>query len=603
VTINRHGGIFFSAIQKMIFPRIELCETNDFDTGDWIQVVTSELVYYGRIWPSKIPKIQPAIFRKLKVSEESIQLDQTIDIPCKLRKWQIKLPNCLSVTVEFASTKDSELLKTELLLILDGYVVRGGCTVVYPDCKSKIHILETIADQSKSPDCIITKNTMINIHQPPIQKITKPAQHAIKLNSIESSFHDIIDTLIFWRKSINKLGIDVPKGIILYGEPGVGKTSLVFSLSKQYNIQLFKISSIDIHSGDGEKKLCDLFKQASDISLKEDKPCIILIDELDSVGPNRETDPSSSSIVAQLLTLMDGFKKRDQLIIIGTTNRINAIDPALRRPGRFDREIRIGVPDLLQRIELLTKLTQYSKLDQNVNFEILSENMNGYVLADIVSLIREATVTSIYKNKDLITMDDFVQGLKLGKPAILRDSINIEKITWDDLGGIDEIKSKLIRSVEWPISKQKEFERFGLSFPKGILLYGPPGCSKTTIAKVLGNSCGYSFFSLNGASLYSSLVGESEHIIRSLFIRARNASPAIIFLDEVEALVGKREFSGKSSGDTVQERILSTMLNEMDGIESAKNVIVIGATNRPDMIDQALLRPGRFDPVIYVLLN
>ncbi|KAJ1675752.1 hypothetical protein EV182_000650 [Spiromyces aspiralis] len=305
---------------------------------------------------------------------------------------------------------------------------------------------------------------------------------------------------------------------------------------------------------------------------------------------------------------MDGLEARGRLIVIGATNRPNALDPALRRPGRFDREIHIEIPDVDARRAILSHYASRLPLSDEVSIDTIARITNGYVGADLAALCRTAATFTVQRRlrapsmTSLVTMQDFFDAMKTVPPSVRRGyTVNVAETKWSDIGGMDHVKKKLIQVIEWPIMYGDTIKRLGLRPARGILLYGPPGCSKTTLVKVVATQSNASFFSINGAALYSSYVGDSERI--ELFHKARASSPAIIFLDEVDTIVGSRDFSGtgsNSGSDGVQERILSTLLNEMDGVEDAKNVLVVGATNRPDMLDPALLRPGRFDRLIYV---
>ncbi|KAJ3258977.1 hypothetical protein HK103_003118 [Boothiomyces macroporosus] len=364
------------------------------------------------------------------------------------------------------------------------------------------------------------------------------------------------------------------------------------------------INGVDIlkgGKGDGERELRMAFKRAREYSVQNDTFSIIFIDEIDAIAPSREQNPESSAMVAQLLTLMDGIESRGKLIVIGATNRPNSLDAALRRPGRFDREVEFKVPTKEERCEAIKHLASNFNLNSDIDFDLLAENTNGYVMADLVSLVREVAMISSAKNQNEVCFQDFLDGMKRTGPSILRSSqLELEKLDWSDVGGVENIKRVLQQAVEWPLLYKEKYTALGLKPPRGILLYGPPGNAKTTLVKILACRLGSTFLTVSGASMYSSLLGESEAQIRQLFRNARSAAPAIIFLDEIDALVGKRGFSSGKSGDSVQERILSTLLNEMDGIELAKDVLVVGATNRPDIVDAALLRPGRFDKVVLV---
>ncbi|KAI9304435.1 P-loop containing nucleoside triphosphate hydrolase protein [Cunninghamella echinulata] len=405
-----------------------------------------------------------------------------------------------------------------------------------------------------------------------------------KPSGLEKAYDSLLEMVSYpfvYQNWIDHLGIECPKGILLYGPPGVGKTFLVSSVAKYCHAHLVVIQGPELYG------------------------------PYDSLTPHREQSQSHENrMVAQLLTLMDGVKSRGKLVVVGATNRPNAIDAALRRPGRFDREINVDAPDANTRYKLLLSQLKTVPLHSSVNIDQLSRSTNGYVAADITSLCREAALNAVRRNqleKDQsihVTMEDFKIAFGKVGPSMQRGyQINIEKTNWNDIGGLKEVKKKLKQAVEWPLVYKDTFIRLGLKPPRGILLYGPPGCSKTTLVKVIASISGANFLSINGAQLYSPYVGDSEKVVRTIFQKARASAPAIIFLDETEAIVGKRNMGNGGSnggGDSVQERILSTLLNEMDGVETAESVLVVGATNRPDMLDAALMRPGRFDKLIYV---
>ncbi|KAI8064446.1 P-loop containing nucleoside triphosphate hydrolase protein [Gongronella butleri] len=400
---------------------------------------------------------------------------------------------------------------------------------------------------------------------------------------LERAYDALIEMVSYpfaYQAWMDKLGVESPKGILLYGPPGVGKTFLVSSVATRYGARLLVINGPELYG------------------------------PYDALTPRREDAQSHENrMVAQLLTLMDGVTQRGKLIVVGATNRPNAIDPALRRPGRFDREIHIDAPDALTRQRLLASQMRSMPVDPALKLEDLAASTNGYVAADLSAVCREAAYHAIQRQMRhdgslMVTMADFRTAMANVGPSMQRGyQINVENTSWDDVGGLDQVKKQLKQAVEWPLVYKSTFSRLGLKPPRGILMYGPPGCSKTTLVKVIASVSGASFLSINGAQLYSPYVGDSEKVIRTTFQRARAAAPTIIFLDETEAIVGKRNLGdggAASSGDSVQERVLSTLLNEMDGVETAENVLVIGATNRPDMLDAALLRPGRFDRLIYV---
>ncbi|KAI9355174.1 P-loop containing nucleoside triphosphate hydrolase protein [Pilaira anomala] len=435
------------------------------------------------------------------------------------------------------------------------------------------------------------------------------------ISSLQKAYEALFEVVCFpflYKDWIEKLNIECPKGVLLYGPPGVGKTFLVSSIAKRCNAKLFIIQGPEIFGpfiGESEEKLRAKFTEAREYAIRENVPVILFIDEIDALTPRRDNSQSHENrMVAQLLTLMDGVKSRGRLIIVGATNRPNSIDPALRRPGRFDREISMDPPNAEDRYALFEAQLNKMPLDDAVDIETLSTMTNGYVAADINAMCREAAMNAIQRaskhhdSEVVVNISDFKSAFATVGPSMQRGfQVQVEKMNWDDVGGLEDVKKRLKQAVEWPLLYKDSFKKLGLKPPRGILLYGPPGCSKTTLVKVIASSANVAFLSINGAQLYSPFVGDSEKIVRTTFQKARASAPSIIFLDETEAIVGKRNMgNGGSSGDSVQERVLSTLLNEMDGVESAESVLVVGATNRPDMLDAALMRPGRFDQVVYV---
>ena len=395
-----------------------------------------------------------------------------------------------------------------------------------------------------------------------------------------------------------------PKGILLYGPPGTGKTMLLRAIATEIDAKVFTISGSAIVSkylGETESKLNAIFKAAH-----ESQPSIIFIDEIDSIAPKRESEESTDDgrIVSSLLTLMDGADTAQGVVVIAATNRPNAIDEALRRPGRFDRELEIGIPDAAARFSILSKQLKDkpNKLNGSIIREIASRT-HGFVGADLMSVVQEAGLQAIKRglksgtslNKFSIDPADIENALKVIRPSAMREIfLEPPNVKWSDIGGNKEVKRRLKEAVEWPLRHPESFSRLGVVPPKGILLYGPSGCSKTLTAKALASESGLNFLAVKGSELLNKFVGEGERSLREIFRKARAASPSIIFFDEIDSLTQARGHS--VSGD----RMLTTMLNEMDGIESLHSVIIIAATNRPETIDAALLRPGRLDRLIYV---
>jgi len=414
-----------------------------------------------------------------------------------------------------------------------------------------------------------------------------------------------------------RLGIEAPKGVLLYGPPGTGKTLLAKAVANESHAHFISISGPEIMSkfyGESEARLREIFKEA-----KEKAPTIIFIDEIDSIAPKREevTGEVERRVVSQLLSLMDGLEARGKVIVIAATNRPNALDPALRRPGRFDREIEIKVPDKKGRLEILQIHTRHMPLAQDVDLEKLASVTHGFVGADLEYLCKEAAMKALRRvlpelkldeekippeilNKLEVTMKDFEDALRDVMPSAMREVyLETPEVKWEDIGGLENVKRELQEAVEWPLKYPEVYSKIGYSMPKGILLYGPPGTGKTLLAKAVATESEANFISVRGPELLSKWVGESERGIREVFRRARQASPCIIFFDEIDALAPIRGLGGDS---LVSERVVSQLLTELDGIQSLRGVVVLAATNRIDMVDPALLRAGRFDKLIYVPL-
>jgi len=413
-----------------------------------------------------------------------------------------------------------------------------------------------------------------------------------------------------------RLGIEPPKGVLLYGPPGGGKTLLARAVANESGANFYSIAGPEVMSkwyGQSEENVRKIFQEA-----EKNSPSIIFIDEIDSIAPKREEvhGEVERRVVSQLLTLMDGLKARGKLIVIAATNVPNMLDPALRRPGRFDREIEIGIPDRKGRKEILEIHTRHMPLAKDVSLDKLSDITYGYTGADISALIKEAAMRALRRllprikwkeeekvptevlEKLSVNKDDFDYALKIVEPSAMREVlIETPNVPWTDIGGLEKVKENLKESIEWPLTMPNAFKRMGISPPKGVLLYGPPGCGKTLLARAVATESNANFIAVKGPELFSKWVGESEKRVRELFRRAKQVSPSIIFFDEIDAMVPRR---GLGFGEHVTEKIVSQMLTELSGLEDLHDVVVIAATNRPDMLDAALLRPGRFDRQILV---
>ena len=431
-----------------------------------------------------------------------------------------------------------------------------------------------------------------------------------------TKIREIIELPLKHPELFNRLGIDAPRGVLLHGPPGTGKTMLAKAVANESDAYFITINGPEIMSkyyGESEHKLREAFDEA-----EKNTPAIIFIDEIDSIAPKRAevTGEVERRVVAQLLSLMDGLKSRKNVIVIGATNRPEALDMALRRPGRFDREIELRVPDREGRREIFQIHTRGMPLAEDVTLDALADRTYGFVGADIAALCREAAMTALRRilpeidleqkvipketlDKLVIKRSDFEDVMKEIQPSALREILfEVPNVTWNDIGGLDNVKSLLKEAVEWPLRYAASFRRIGVEAPKGVLLYGPPGTGKTLLAKAIANESEANFITVKGSDILSKWYGESEQHIAAIFKKARQVAPAIIFLDELDALAPMR---GTALGEPhVTERIVNQLLSELDGLEELRGVVVIGATNRPDIIDPALLRPGRFDEMILV---
>ena len=431
-----------------------------------------------------------------------------------------------------------------------------------------------------------------------------------------SRLREMIELPLRHPELFKRLGVEAPKGVLLHGPPGTGKTLLAKAVAHETNANFYTIGGPEIMSkfyGESEERLREIFKKA-----EENAPAIIFIDEIDSIAPKREevSGEVERRVVAQLLSLMDGMSSRGKVVVIGATNRINAIDPALRRPGRFDREIEIGVPDKEGRLEILQIHTRGMPLEKDVDLGVIAGMSHGFVGADLQAVAKEAGIRALRKvlpeidlttenipseilKKIVVTMDDFLSVIKEIEPSALREVfVEIPDVKWTDIGGVKDVKQELQEAVEWPLKYQGLFVHSDATPPKGILLYGPPGTGKTLMAKAAAHESEANFISIKGPELLSKWVGESEKGVREVFRKARQAAPCIVFFDEIDAIAPTRGSLGSDSH--VTERVISQLLTELDGLEVLSNVIIIAATNRPDIIDPALLRPGRFDRLLYV---
>ena len=527
--------------------------------------------------------------------------------------------------ITLAPTEPLRILGAEdyLASFLDGHLVTKGDTIPLNVMGQRIDLV--VISTTPGGPVIISSNTEVTVSEETAEAVAAAKEGGIPSITYEdigglrdevTKVREMIELPLRHPELFRRLGVEAPKGVILHGPPGTGKTLLAKAVANETNANFYTIGGPEIMSkyyGESEERLRNVFQEA-----QKNAPSIIFIDELDSIAPKREevSGEVERRIVAQLLSLMDGLKARGKVVVIGATNRINAIDPALRRPGRFDREIELGVPDRDGRLDILQIHTRGMPLDKDVNLERLADITHGFVGADLHALAKEAGIRALRRilpeidlsaesipgetlNKIIVKMQDFIDVVNEMEPSAMREVfVEVPDIKWQDIGGLESVKQELREAVEWPLKYQGVFAYADATPPKGILLYGPPGTGKTLMAKAAANESEANFISIKGPELLSKWVGESEKGVREIFRKARQAAPCIIFFDEIDAIAPTR---GGGFGDShVTERVISQMLTELDGLEVLTNVVVIAATNRPDIIDAALLRPGRFDRLLYV---
>ncbi|MCD6348294.1 MAG: CDC48 family AAA ATPase [Candidatus Korarchaeota archaeon] len=584
------------------------------ETGDVI-LIEGTKVTAARAWPSYTADYGKGIIRIDGYTRRNagVAIDDTV----RVRKALVKPAR----KVLLAPTEPMRLLGGEEYLkrLLEGRPLTRGDRIPINVLGTRIELV-VVGIQPVADAVIVSPDTEIEISEKPApeeRKIPRVTYEDIGgLKDAIQKIREMVELPLRHPELFQKLGIEPPKGVLLYGPPGCGKTLLAKAVANESNAHFISISGPEIMSkyyGESEKRLREIFEEA-----EKNAPSIIFIDEIDAIAPKREevTGEVERRVVAQLLALMDGLKGRGEVIVIGATNRPNAIDPALRRPGRFDREIEIGVPDKEGRKEILQIHTRGMPLAEDVDLDKLAEITYGFVGADLAALAKEAAMralrrlmkeVNLFESEEIpaevldklqVTMQDFFDALKDITPSALREVIvQVPNVKWDDIGGLENVKEELRMAVEWPLKYPELFEASGAKQPKGILLYGPPGTGKTLLAKAVANESEANFIGVKGPEILSKWVGESEKAIREIFRKARQAAPAIIFFDEIDSIAPVRGSAGDSR---VTERIISQLLTEMDGLEELRKVVVIAATNRPDLLDPALLRPGRFDRLIYV---
>jgi transitional endoplasmic reticulum ATPase len=585
-------------------------------TGDALEIFSGKKRSTVLNWPAYQEDAGKGLIRIDGYTRNKLEVG--INDKVTVRRIQVKKAERLTL----APTEPLRILGAEEYLVgmLGGQLVTKGDTIPISIMGQRVDLV--IVSVTPSGTVIVTPSTIITVSEEPVSENEIGAIPSVTyedvggLKEVVTKVREMIDLPLRHPELFKRLGVEAPKGVLLYGPPGTGKTLLAKAIANETSANFYSISGPEIISkfyGESEARLRQIFENA-----EKNAPSIIFIDEIDSIAPKREevTGEVERRIVAQLLSLMDGLSSRGKVVVIGATNRVNAIDPALRRTGRFDREIELRVPDAEGRLEILQIHTRGMPLAKDVDLKRLADTSHGFVGSDLAALAKEAAMRSLRRvipnidlsadsipssilNKITVRMEDFADVLNEMEPSAMREVfVEIPNVHWSDIGGLGKIKRELKEAVEWPLKYRGLFARSKAAPPKGILLYGPPGTGKTLLAKAVANESEANFISVKGPELLSKWVGESEKGVREIFRKARQSSPCIIFFDEIDAIAPVR---GAGYGDSgVTERVISQLLTELDGLEVLKDVIVIGATNRPDILDPALLRPGRFDRLLFI---
>ena len=604
----------------LIDPKI--IEEYDLATGDVLELTndTSSKKSYVLLWSSNPNDYGKGLIRIDGYTRENI----SIGIDDQVIVQKVNVENAEEIIMSPLEDLNIIGLEDYFSEKLDGRVIAKDDVLLFNIMGRRIGFI-IVSTKPKNKALLINSNTKfkigsksdISVQNKKIDRVTYEDIGGIK-NEVQK-VREMIELPLRHPELFDKIGIEAPKGVLLHGPPGTGKTLLAKAVANETNANFYSIGGPEIMSkfyGESEEKLREIFNQA-----QENAPSIIVIDEIDSIAPKREevSGDVEKRIVSQLLTLMDGLKTRGKVVVIAATNRPNAIDPALRRPGRFDREIEIGIPDEEGRYDILQIHTRGMPLEQDIDLKSYAKVTHGFVGADLEMVAKEAAMRSLRRiipeinlketkipanvlNKIKVTNQDFDDALKDVHPSAMREVL-VQKpnIDWKDVGGLNNVKEELKEAIEWPLKHADLFSKADIKPPKGILLYGPPGTGKTLLAKAVASKSESNFISIKGPELLSKWVGESEKGIREVFRKARQAAPCVIFFDEIDAIAPRR--SGTNGGDShVTERLVSQMLTELDGLEDLKGVVIIGATNRPDIIDEALLRPGRFDRLLEITI-
>ena len=591
----------------------KIIEDAKWSTGQILELTYNKKSHV-KLWPGSPEEYGAGIIKIDGITRQNIGAG----IGDKIKIKDVEAADAKQITLSPTEKIQAEGLQDYMVHNYLNHVFTTGDTIsLNTQMGGKVQFIVTSTEPSKP--VIVTEQTVFKLGSmtkavdATIPRITYDDLGGLK-NEVQK-IREMVELPMRHPELFEKIGVDAPKGVLLYGPPGTGKTLLAKAVAGETNANFTSLSGPEImgkYYGESEERIRDIFKQA-----EENSPSIIFIDEIDSIAPKREevTGEVEKRIVSQLLTLMDGMKSRGKVVVIAATNRPDSIDPALRRPGRFDREIEIGIPDEDGRRDVLAIHTRGMPIDENVNLDDIAKITHGFVGADLEILAKEAAMRSLRKilpdidldqdkisseilQKIKVIEDDFRDALKEVKPSALREVlVEVPNVTWDDVGGLDELKDELRETIEWPIKHKDAYDYVDVTVPKGVLLYGPPGTGKTLIAKALAKTTESNFISIKGPELLSKWVGESEKGVREIFRKARQAAPCIIFFDEIDALAPRR---GGGDSSHVSESVVSQILTEIDGLEELHDVLIVGATNRLDIVDDALLRPGRFDRIIRV---
>jgi transitional endoplasmic reticulum ATPase len=624
--------------------QLEVAKAYPNDSGRGIARLDPDTLLHLKLSPGDIIEIEGAETTAAKVwradrqdwNTDTVRIDgftrQNADVGIgervSIRKAEAEKAETLvlappeEASVQFGSDA-AGMVKRQILKrpVVERDIVPVMSSTNHPFMRSPGQAIPLIAVETEPEGvCLITEDTDVELREEPISGFEKTGGGITyeDIGGLENEIQrvrEMVELPMKHPQIFQKLGIEPPQGVLLHGPPGTGKTLLAKAVANETSASFFSIAGPEIISkyyGESEQQLREIFEDA-----KEESPSIIFIDELDSIAPKREdvTGEVERRVVAQLLTMMDGLEARGQVVVIAATNRVDSVDPALRRPGRFDREIEIGVPDEVGRKEILQIHTRGMPLSDDVSLGHLAGETHGFVGADVQSLTKEAAMKALRRylpeidldeedippsliDRMIVKREDFRSALNEVEPSAMREVlVELPKITWDDVGGLESPQQQVKEAVEWPLTTPEKFDRMGVEAPKGVLLYGPPGTGKTLMAKAVASETNANFISVRGPQLLSKWVGESEKAIRQTFRKARQVDPTIIFFDELDSLAPAR---GQDMGNNVSERVVNQLLTELDGLEEMGNVMVIGATNRPDMIDPALLRSGRFDRLVKV---